>query len=89
MELSRKSVMGWTGSISVLSPGDFTGEGNMFGDGPGNVSADAILGQVRTFSLSREKMQRLIADHPSLAFALLKGMNQRINRMEALWVNVG
>lgn len=63
--------------LSVLGPGHLIGELSLLDDGPRTATCTATL-PVTGATLTRDALQRLMADQPAVAAKLLAGVSQRM-----------
>jgi CRP/FNR family transcriptional regulator, cyclic AMP receptor protein len=68
--------------VGELSPGDVFGEMAIFDRQPRSATVRA-RGKARILSLDKRAFLRRVHQDPSLAFHILKGMSQRIRRLDA------
>ncbi|MFZ2958257.1 MAG: amino acid adenylation domain-containing protein [Candidatus Ozemobacteraceae bacterium] len=88
-EVSRASVGGWQGTLSVAGPGSIVGEENILATGPSPVTVEAVMGETVTLAFPGEALRALIRKNPQLAMSLLQAMNDKIRRLEKVLVSMG
>jgi amino acid adenylation domain-containing protein/thioester reductase-like protein len=89
IEVSRRSVGGWVGTIQVLGAKEFFGEESIVAVGASSVTATAILGEVMVLCFAGETLKNRIANHSTLALNVIQAMNHRLRNLEGLFVSMG
>ncbi len=70
-------------TLAVIGPGAFFGEMALFDSGTRSATATAV-GPVELRQISRGELEAEIANHPEVAFLLLKKMSQRIRKTDVM-----
>ena len=89
VELMQHSRAGWLGTIRVLGPGEFIGEGNIWKDSPSEVVAQALMGDARVLAFNGEDVLRLVKKYPEFGISLLREFSGNIKKLESMIVNMG
>ncbi len=89
VELEGVSAAGIPGTIGVLGPKEVFGETSSLDDTPSNVTASALLGDVRVLAMRGEDVSRLIRIHPEIGVGLLRASLSRVRLLENLIMKIG
>ncbi|MBD2847893.1 cyclic nucleotide-binding domain-containing protein [Paenibacillus sp. IB182496] len=89
VELSSRSTSGVEGTIGVLGPREVFGETSALDSSPSNVTAVALLGEVRMLALNGEEVSRLIRLHPEIGIGLLRASFARVRQLEQMIMRIG
>jgi len=89
VELEGVSAAGVRGTIGVLGPKDVFGETSSLDGTPSNVTASALLGDVRVLAMRGEDVSRLIRIHPEIGVGLLRASLSRVRLLENLIMKIG
>jgi CRP-like cAMP-binding protein len=89
LELMKNSRAGWLGTIGVLGPKDFLGEGNLMKTVPSPVSAEVCMGDARIFTFRKNDILKLMKDYPQFGINFVQELSERVRKLETLIVNIG
>jgi len=87
VELQKTSKAGWLGTIMILGSGDFIGLDALFG-GRSNVTAEAIMGDLRLLSIDGAKLSQRLLMAPELCFNALAAVTANSERLEGIITNI-
>ena len=79
VEVYRASARGVNKRLDVLKPGQALGEFALVSQKPRSATARALTDGM-AFRVSEENYQKLLADLPGWAFAILSGLIERLRR---------
>lgn len=86
-ELQKTSRAGWLGTIMILGSGDFIGLDALFG-GRSNVTAEAIMDDLRVLSIDGAKLRERLLMAPELCFNALAAVTANSERLEGIITNI-
>ena len=87
LEVTRRSLDGWLGTVRVLGPGDFVGKDALIHSLPSPVNVEGIEDSLMV-AFDIEKMQKLLSDSPRFTLGLAKTLSRQVNILEKLFVNI-
>ncbi len=87
VKLSRITSSGKEQVIRVLGPGDFMGELSIFSPLPLTDNAEA-LSKTIVCRIDGEKLKKLMAKHPEIAFKVMEELSQRLDKAEKSIENI-
>lgn len=86
-ELQKTSKAGWLGTIMILGSGDFIGLDSLFG-GRSNVTAEAIMGDLRVLAIDGAKLRQRLLMAPELCLNTLAAAAAKSERLEGIITNI-
>jgi CRP-like cAMP-binding protein len=89
VEISACLSEGQHGSLRIVGPPDCLGEDSIFNNSPSPVSAQVVMGQARTITMSGEDLKRLIRLYPEIGIGLLASLSNRVQKLEKIMIQLG
>ncbi len=86
-ELQKVSRAGWTGTIMIAGRGDILG-GEALSGRRANVTAEAIMGDLRTLVIDCGRMRQTLMNAPELCFNFMKARGEAIEKLEGIVTNI-
>jgi len=86
-ELQKVSRAGWTGTIMIAGRGDILG-GEALSGRRANVTAEAIMGDLRTLVIDCGRMRQTLMNAPELCFHFMKAWGETIEKLEGIVTNI-
>jgi CRP/FNR family transcriptional regulator len=74
--------------LYMFSEGDFFGEQNLLSERTAGYFVEALT-SVKVCSLSKDKFQKLIIEHPGIAVKIIAGLGERMARLENAMQGMG
>ncbi len=88
-EISRKSLQGWSGTLSIAGPNGFLGEENIVSPRPSSITAEALLGDVTVFKFNAGEFRQFIAEYPTLGLNLISRLSKKISGLQRMVIDMG
>lgn len=89
VEISRKSISGWHGSVGAVGKNSFIGVQNVLSDKPSHITVEAILDNVVVLSFKAEDIKRLLEEKPNLGKGFFMALADRLKQLQSLLVEMG
>lgn len=88
VEISKTSLTGWSGTISVLHQDEFLGEDAVVSKEASAVTATALMGDAQVLRWPGDVIRNIMEINPFLSISFLKAMNKKVEKLEKLLVNM-
>ncbi len=88
MEVSAKNYKGWEQTAGIYKSGEAIGFESLAGRNIAYRSLEALIDDVLVFEVDGKQMQAYMKKYPMVGFAMLEVMQERLHRVERLWINI-
>ncbi len=89
VEVMKYSKSGWLGTIRVMGPGNFFGEGNIWEESPSGITAEVFMGDARVIAFKGEDFIKLMKDYPLFTVNFVKEVTDRVRKLENIMIEFG
>lgn len=88
IEISKHSVLGWLGTVSILGRNEFFGEESLLEENISSINADAVLGDVTLYTFDKNTFVEFLAKDEKMNRAFIQTIIKKKSGLQGLFVNM-